>query len=273
MDFDRLEDGETIVKEFLARRNRKNQPFEMQKKTIGHILTFIDDNASTSKKWSVKNIERLKRQVFSFNVDQNYHGFAQVVNISTKWLSAPQTEKNIPIMRFLAVEWVSTPRGRIYRVNLHQCPVSILVVSHVFDRMAQRAFSNELGRIKAIGEFFWTSLIKGGYMHTSPNYETHFFTEKGLALGSGFSLNFSNKTQTPMLPTAFFQDPKITTDQFHFLVLKTFVTDLRPYQIALKNKLIADHSSVWKADHSMRLATYKEAKAEEAHVNKISIHH
>jgi hypothetical protein len=238
----------------LANRDGYFDNLEKAEKLSWEKVSDFLDSTSAEKKFSAKNLARLSNQMFDFKVGANAHCFAKVDKLNPKWFLKPNSIKHQPVVRRLLVDWVGTPRGRIYGVKINNYPFAILCVSHVFDRFSQRSFNNELGRIKAIGNLFWDLLPKGGLIHTDDNLDTIMFTACGGAiLGHGAEVLGNEMVN---LTAASFSRPK-DSDSFSILVFKTYVSSLRSNQLRLKSTLTDSHK--WSLSHNVKFSTQREA--------------
>lgn len=235
-------DGLDIVFDFAHKAIGEKEP---SKELLYQKFSDFLLSTGSTKPVSAKNLQRLYRHVFSVRLSPNAHMFAQYTYVSAKHLVYKNPSKG-PTYKSVVIKWYSTPRGLLYTAQISNSPVLFLVLSHVFDRMSQRAFDNDMSRMAAIGEFFWKTLQKGGTIFTNSECETMMFGEHGLYLGYGYCAVPDDNDDMDIRPLV--AEDLANPPGLCFVVLKTFVNDLKPWQEKKREWMEKKGGYFWKAD-------------------------
>lgn len=232
-------EGLELIENYIHMADITTLPIDKVSPVVVKTLADYLSGTGATKPFSAKNLQRLYQKVFTIKSDERSYLFVQYTSVSPKHGLASAK------IRVIFVRWFSTPKGLVYAASVPNNPVTILVFSHLFDRMVQRAFDNDATRLRAIGELFWNNLLSGGYVFTNGAYETQLYTGQGLFLGYGYTFRADNEGDIRQL-VAEDLGASLGTGVYSVLVLKTFVKDLRSYQERKKQWMEMNGGYEWK---------------------------
>jgi hypothetical protein len=152
-----------------------------------HFANVLTKN-SRDKLMSRKNLARTVGKIYTIKRDDCYT-FYRIKNFSLKSLRINGVNSRHAFeVDCCKIQWIPTPKGRVYFTKIMGTATVVMLFSHFFDRLSQRSFDSELTRLQAIYTFLRKLGEAKDNVLINSRFNVEFYMPTGVAIGHGANL-------------------------------------------------------------------------------------